>query len=171
MNESRSLPAPVWYPGTRAGLLTFRPRGLQRLRMWGFSLLELLVVMSIIAVATAGVSLSMRDSAQATLEQEGKRLAALLESGRARSRSSGVVMQWVVADGGFRFQGPNPGDLSRQWLHPQTSVLWPDGQPRMLVLGPDPIIPPQSLTLVLEGNSLALSTDGLQPFVLRTVQP
>lgn len=171
MNESRNLPSPAWCPRASAGIRRSHSTGLQGLRAWGFSLLELLVVVSIMAVATAGVSLSLRESAQATLEREGERLAALLESGRVRSRSSGVAMQWVLADGGFKFQGPNPGDLSRQWLHPQTSVRWPAGQPRLLVLGPDPIIPPQSLTLVLEGSSLAVSTDGLQPFSTRTVQP
>jgi general secretion pathway protein H len=33
----------------------------------GFTLLELLVVVALIAVATAGVSLSLRDSAQSAL--------------------------------------------------------------------------------------------------------
>lgn len=170
MNESGRWHAPALRPSGPADLNRSRAMVMNR-KAWGFSLLELLIVVSIIAVATAGVSLSLRDSAQATLEQEGERLAALLESGRARSRSSGVAIQWVVTDGGFRFQGPNPGDLSRPWLHPQTSVLWPNGQPRMLVLGPDPIIPPQSLTLVLEGNSLVVNTDGLQPFMLQKVHP
>ncbi|EER57631.1 general secretion pathway protein H, partial [Acidovorax delafieldii 2AN] len=46
----------------------------------GFTLLELLVVISIMALATAGVSLALRDSGQTQLEREAARLAALLES-------------------------------------------------------------------------------------------
>lgn len=56
--------------------------GSRRLR--GFTLLELIVVIAIIAVATAGVSFAMRDSSAARLDREADRLAALLESARAQ---------------------------------------------------------------------------------------
>jgi type II secretion system protein H len=46
----------------------------------GFTLIEMLVVLAIIAIGTAGVSLSLRDSAQSALERDAQRLAALLES-------------------------------------------------------------------------------------------
>jgi prepilin-type N-terminal cleavage/methylation domain-containing protein len=46
----------------------------------GFTLLELLVVVALIAVATAGVSLSLRDSAQSALQRDAERLAVLLET-------------------------------------------------------------------------------------------
>ena len=45
----------------------------------GFTLLELLVVVAIIALATAGVSFALRDSQATQLEREAQRLAALLE--------------------------------------------------------------------------------------------
>lgn len=45
----------------------------------GFTLLELLIVIAIMAMATAGVSLAMRDNAQTTLERDAQRLAVLLE--------------------------------------------------------------------------------------------
>ena len=51
-------------------------------RPFGFTLLELLVVVSIIAIASAGVSFVIRDNSQTVLEREGERLAALLEAGR-----------------------------------------------------------------------------------------
>ena len=51
-------------------------------------MLELLVVISIMALATAGIALSLRDNGQTQLEREAARLAALLESGRAPSRGN-----------------------------------------------------------------------------------
>ena len=60
----------------------------------GFTLIELLVVLALIAIGTAAVSLSFRDSSQTALEREAHRLAALLESARARSRASGMPVQW-----------------------------------------------------------------------------
>ena len=51
----------------------------------GFTLLELLVVVAIIAMASAGVGFALRDTSQVALARDAERLAALLESARARS--------------------------------------------------------------------------------------
>jgi general secretion pathway protein H len=53
-------------------------------------LIELMLVVAIIAIATGVASLALRDPTAAKLEQEAVRLAALLESARAEARSSGV---------------------------------------------------------------------------------
>jgi general secretion pathway protein H len=49
----------------------------------GFTLVELLVVVALIAIASGLASLALRDPAASQLEQEASRLAALLESGGA----------------------------------------------------------------------------------------
>lgn len=131
----------------------------------GFTLLELLVVISIMAIATAGVGLALRDSGQTQLEREGERLAALLESARARSRASGVPVRWQAVQGGFRFDGLPPGALPTQWLDTATRVRGAG----VLVLGPEPVIGPQQVTLeqsTRPGRTLRVATDGLHPFAL-----
>ena len=80
-------------------------------RAGGFTLIEVIVVMALIAIGTALVSLALRDGAQNRLDEEGARLSALLESARAEARASGISVRWAPAeadapDGAhFRFIG------------------------------------------------------------------
>ena len=134
-------------------------------RTRGFTLLELLVVVAIIAIASAGVSFALRDSQATQLEREAQRLAALLESARAKSRSSGVPVRWYPVQGGFRFEGVPPDTLPDHWLSDTTQVA---GSP-MLLLGPEPIIGKEQVVLVSSaapGRSLRIATDGLRPFAV-----
>lgn len=140
----------------------------------GFTLLELLVVIAIIALATAGVGFAMRDSGQATLDREAERLAALLESARAQSRASGVVVRWRPTPdgpGNFSFDGLPTGTLPTAWLADGIAAQpMAAGAPvPALQLGPDPIIAAQQVLLTSEGppnRSLLIGTDGLRPFAV-----
>jgi general secretion pathway protein H len=132
-------------------------------RRAGFTLLELLVVISIIAIATMGVSFALRDASGAQLEREAQRLAALLESARAQSRLSGQPVRWVAVDGAFRFEGLPKDALPTNWLAPSTQVQGT----AVLFLGPEPIIGPQAVVLTQSDQperSLRIATDGLRPF-------
>ncbi|HXD41667.1 MAG TPA: GspH/FimT family pseudopilin [Ramlibacter sp.] len=131
----------------------------------GFTLLELLIVVAIVAIASAGVSFALRDSQATQLEREAQRLAALLESARAQSRSSGVPVRWHPTENGFTFEGVPPDTLPQHWLVETTQVSGPG----MLLLGPEPIIGKQEVVLVstgLPGRSLRVATDGLRPFAV-----
>ena len=99
----------------------------RRLAHRGFTLLELMIVVAIIALATAGVSLALRDSDSTQLEREALRLSALLESARAQSRTSGVPVFWRNTGTGFEFIGvapaPDTADglaHTRNWLSADT---------------------------------------------------
>ncbi len=135
----------------------------------GFTLIEIMVVMAIIAIATALVSLSLRDGAQSRLDEEGARLSSLLESARAEARASGITVRWLPADAGnvdgvqFRFLGLPPGaELPTRWLGEGVSAEIV-GAPALL-LGPEPVLPAQRLVLHLDDRRLVLATDGLAPF-------
>ena len=136
----------------------------------GMTLLELLVVIAIIAIATVGISLSLRDSSEAQLEREGVRLAALLEAARAASRASGAPVRWLATERGFHFEGLAAGTLPERWLGESVFVQ----PPAALVLGPEPIIGPQQVairTRALPGGALNVVTDGLRPFAVQSVAP
>jgi general secretion pathway protein H len=149
----------------------------------GFTLLELLVVLAIVAIGSAGVGFAMRDGTQNQLEREALRLSALLETARARSQLSGVPVRWQVTERGFRFEGlasraGTEDALPQAWLEADTVATLPDaprrnrvgGQPGGLLLGPEPIIEPQSVTLVSRSQpdkQVRLATDGVRPFAVQ----
>jgi general secretion pathway protein H len=133
----------------------------------GFTLLELLVVVALIAIATAGVSLSLRDSADSALERDATRLAALLETARAQARASGLPVTWHSTGTGFAFDGLPPPGLPQNWLNNTTNAA----SRQAVVLGPEPLIAPQSIaltTLNASARTLWVVTDGLRPFQVQS---
>ncbi len=151
----------------------------------GFTLLELLVVLALVAMVTVGVGFAMRDGSHTQLEREATRLSALLESARARSQASGVPVRWRVSDEGFVFEGLPPTEhaedkLPQTWLDADTTAsvatpasLVPAGEDALL-LGPEPIIAPQSVRLFSRSQpaqSVRLATDGVRPFAVQAAAP
>lgn len=137
----------------------------------GFTLLELLLVVAIVAMASAGVAFALRDAGQSRLDREAQRLAALLEGARAQSRSRGVMVRWRSAPPGFAFDGlPSDSALPTTWDDPETAAY--SASP--VVLGPEPIIGAQHIRLWQQSapeRSLWVTTDGLRPFNVQNTEP
>jgi general secretion pathway protein H len=112
----------------------------------------------------------LRDSAQSRLETEAVRLAALLEAARAQSRTLGVAVQWQPKGNGFSWPGlstTGENSLPTAWLDPATRT----GSDALL-LGPEPIIAPASIILVLAtapDKPVRIATDGVRPFAIQAV--
>lgn len=131
----------------------------------GFTLLELLVVVGIIALGSAVASLALRDRGGTGLERDAQRLAAQLEAARARSRATGVEIRWEPVEGGYRFSATGSAEPAQTWLSEQTRATGST----LLVLGPDPLIPPQQVDLrdaERPDSGLRVRTDGLRPFFI-----
>ncbi len=135
----------------------------------GFTLLELIVVIAIMALATAGVSLALRDPDSTALEREAERLGAVLETGRSQSRATGLPVRWQTTPEGYVLLIPS-GNEERPvipptaWLNP--AIVASSTVP--VLLGPEPIIAAQSISLSLKARTLVLATDGLRPFAVQT---
>ena len=136
----------------------------------GFTLIELMVVITLIAIASAITSLALRDPAATRLEQEAARLVALLEAARTEARADGLSANWrplVDQDGAtsFQFQGlPPSADTPSNWLTSGVTADIPGA--RAVLLGPEPLIGAQRIVLRLGERTLTIATDGLGPFVV-----
>jgi general secretion pathway protein H len=158
--------APTGRPAVKATTRTSAPGNKPRLAAAGFTLLELMVVVLIVAVASGMTVVSLRDRSQSKLEEEGARLSALLETARTQSRIVGTDVRWApLATGGFEFIGLPPKaakELPSHWLDSDTTATIV-GAPQ-LRLGPEPLLPAQRVVLHLGEREIAVGTDGLSPF-------
>lgn len=175
--------SPVQVPSARTGSRLPRLSADRVEVARGFTLVELLLVLAIIAMVSAGVSFALRDTSQTQLEREAQRLVALLESARAQSRASGLPVYWRADATGFEFvglpviagasfPGGDAGERSGQgtttpWLAPGVSVR----VGTVVTLGPEPIIERQQIILVQADQSLRIATDGLHGFAVAAAEP
>lgn len=151
----------------------------------GFTLIELMVVITLIAIATAGVSFAIRDNEATLLDREADRLSVILETARVQSRSTGVALAWLPLPQGFVVLPANElgarqiqinAASIRAWLAPgmnaqivNTTANNAAASAPSLLLGAEPMIAPVAVVLSMKERRLSVSTDGLRPFAVHPV--
>lgn len=150
-------------------------------RQSGFTLLELMLVLFIVALVGSGIAWAIGQQGRQGPLREAERLSALLESARAVARASGRPVLWRAVEGGFDFPGleqaqiqagrngaggKDEGTPTRQsWLHEgvRAEIITPPGAV-VLILGPEPLLPAQRVRLHVDGAAIDVGSKGVQAF-------
>lgn len=69
----------------------------------GFTLIELMVVLVIVGIASAAISLSIRPDPAKALREDADRLAQLLQVAQSEVQADGRVIEWQADRDGYRF--------------------------------------------------------------------
>jgi type II secretion system protein H len=93
----------------------------------GFTLIELMVVMVIIAVGISVAVIALRPDNRGVVREEGERLAALLGLANEESGVNGMPLAWIGNESGYEFQARELTDRGPDWtvvrgddlLHPR----------------------------------------------------
>ena len=146
----------------------------------GFTLIELMVVIALIAIATAGVSFAIRDNESTLLDREADRLSVILETARVQSRSSGVALAWLPLAQGFVVLPAvelktTPLEIEAGRISPWLSsdinvqIVSKSLSARSILLGAEPMIAPSSVILRSGARRVLVATDGLRPFAVQSM--
>lgn len=133
-------------------------------RPHGLTLLELLVVLAIVGIASVGVLQAWRGDADRRLDRLATELRDQIEAVRALARASGLRAELAWDAQGLRWRGLPQGALpelprARPWPLDNVALTLEPPQPT-LALGSEPMAAPWRLTLRHGERMRTLAFDG-----------
>ncbi|MBV7482801.1 type II secretion system minor pseudopilin GspH [Bordetella sp. BOR01] len=151
----------------------------------GFTLIEMLVVVAIIAIAASMVSLSVASSSERALRADAERLVDAFAVAQSEARSDGRAIRWRADERGWSFErrgrsarlsaqddGPQTPDRFQQdtalraqaWGAPPVSLrLAPD---RPVVFGTEWVADPLVLELVSQDDTVRIERDAAGSYAI-----
>ena len=138
---------------------------MSRRRGSGFTLVELLVAIGVLAVAASVVALSVRGAGERRLEHESARLAALFGIAHSEARISGRALVWEADLQGYRFRLLEQG-LAPDWRDEALRARrWPFEVHHLegarIVFGREPLLEPAAVMLGTAEGDARLALDAL----------
>jgi general secretion pathway protein H len=142
----------------------------------GFTLVELLVTLAVIAVMAALLSANLMPDARRQLRFDAERLALLLAAAREEAQVRGRPVRFVANENGYRFlvlddrqwRSLDEAPLGqRLWSAPTRVVLARSDGRGELEFGRDPVDVPFELVLERGASRVALAANGLGVFEVR----
>ena len=128
----------------------------------GFTLLELLLVVGIVALAAGLVTLSV-SGGERSLREESERLAALFQIAQSEARVSGRTLVWEADLSGYSFRGLAAEEELREELSRKRT--WPFTvervSPTRVLFAREPIREPEIVDIATPSRDLRLALDPL----------
>ncbi len=133
--------------------------------MRGFTLLELLLVVALIAIAAGVASLALGDAEPRRMREEAERLSALFRIATSEARASGRALTWQADLSGYRFRGYDDEATERLPEELRRTRSWPFevehiATPRLLITR-EPVREPAVIEIAARGRDLHLALDAL----------
>lgn len=138
----------------------------------GFTLLELLVVLVIVAVSASLAMLALPPTNRNALDQDAAQLAALMDAARSYAAAVQAPVRLEKTETGYQFIGIVSGNwqVLEGELRPRsflTSGATLSAAKDGVLLGPEPVGEPLKLGIVLGAEGRAVSSDGASPFFVQ----
>jgi general secretion pathway protein H len=127
----------------------------------GFTLIELVLVVALIAIVSGVATLAVRGDDERRLSEETARLAALFRMAASEARATGRTLAWEADISGYRFRTLSGEEGLREEL--ARTRPWPVeieriGTPRVLVTR-EPLREPAVIEIATRGRDLHLALD------------
>lgn len=139
-----------------------RPTSLPR----GFSLVELLVALAVVAVLLVSVVWAVKQPASRALANELARFEQILQAGSDRAASLGREHRLVLTDSGYQLEERLLGEWKRIEVSPLHPRDWPSGwrakaAPQQVLISPQGLVSPVQLLLSAGSQTQSMAWDAM----------